>query len=52
MLSRPHPTDGWLYLQAADWRATLQRHVEERDRLDDITHSGPATALLTWVAVP
>jgi hypothetical protein len=42
MLSRPHPTHGWLYLQPADWRSTLQRQVEERDRLDDITHSGPS----------
>ena len=44
MLSRPHPTHGWLYLQPADWRVTLQRQVEERDRLDDITHSGPIPA--------
>jgi hypothetical protein len=50
MLSRPHPSHGWLYLQPADWRATLQRQIEERDRLDDINHSGPAPAFLTWVA--
>jgi hypothetical protein len=28
----------------------LQRQIEERDRLDDINHSGPAPAFLTWVA--
>lgn len=50
MLSRPHPVHGWLYLQPVDWRITLQRQIEERDRLDDITHSGPAPAFLTWVA--
>jgi hypothetical protein len=49
MLSRPHPSHGWLHLQPADWRATLQRQVEERDRLDDINHSGPAPAFLAWV---
>ena len=49
MLSRPHPSRGWLRLQPADWRATLQRQVEERDRLDDINHSGPAPAFLAWV---
>jgi hypothetical protein len=50
MLSRPHPIHGWLYLQPADWRATLQRQIEERDRLNDPHHSGPAPAFLTWVA--
>ena len=49
MMSRPHPSRGWLRLQPADWRATLQRQVEERDRLDDINHSGPAPAFLAWV---
>ena len=28
----------------------MQRQIEERDRLDDINHSGPAPAFLTWVA--
>jgi hypothetical protein len=49
MLSRPHPSHGWLHLQPADWRATLQRQVEERDRLDDPNHSGPAPAFIRWV---
>ena len=49
MLSRPHPTAGWLHLQPPDWRATLQRQVEARDRLDDPHHSGPAPAFVAWV---
>jgi hypothetical protein len=28
----------------------LQRQIEERDRLNDPHHSGPAPAFLTWVA--
>jgi hypothetical protein len=35
MLSRPHPRYGWLHLQPADWRASLQKQIEERDRLND-----------------
>ena len=49
MLSRPHPAAGWLHLQPSDWRATLQKQVEERDRLNDPNHSGPAPAFLVWV---
>ncbi len=49
MISRKHPTHGWLHLQPADWRATLQRQIEERDRLNDPHHSGPAPAFVTWV---
>ena len=49
MLSRPHPAAGWLHLQPSDWRATLQRQIEERDRLNDPNHSGPAPAFLSWV---
>ena len=49
MLSRPHPRHGWLHLQPGDWRSTLDRQIEERDRLDDINHSGPAPAFLRWV---
>ena len=33
----------------SDWRATLQKQVEERDRLNDPNHSGPAPAYLHWV---
>jgi len=49
MLCRPHPTRGWLHLQPADWRATLQRQIEARDRLDDMNHSGPAPEFIAWV---
>ena len=48
MLSRPHPRHGWLHLQPGDWRATLDRQIEERDRLDDISHSGPAPSFVQW----
>jgi hypothetical protein len=36
-------------LQPGDWRATLQRQIEARDRLDDPHHSGPAPAFVAWV---
>lgn len=49
MLSRPHPRFGWLHLQPADWRACMSRQIQERDRLDDPHHSGPAPAWVTWV---
>jgi hypothetical protein len=49
MLSRPHPRHGWLHLQPGDWRSTLDRQIEERDRLDDITYSGPPPAWCQWV---
>ena len=49
MLSRPHPSQGWLHLAPADWRSTLQRQCEARDRLDDPHHSGPAPAFVAWV---
>ena len=49
MLSRPHPRYGWLHLQPADWRASLQRQIEERDRLNDQTRSGPPPEWCRWV---
>jgi hypothetical protein len=49
MLSRPHPRHGWLHLQPGDWRATLDRQMEERDHLDDITRSGPPPEWCRWV---
>ena len=36
-------------MQPGDWRATLQRQIEARDRLDDPHHSGPAPAFVAWV---
>lgn len=49
MLSRPHPTEGWLYLQPADYRRTMAALIAERDNLADPTHSGPAPDYLRWV---
>jgi len=49
MLSRPYLRYGWLHLQPGDWGATLDRQIEERDRLDDISHSGPAPAFVACV---
>ncbi len=49
MLSRPHPRHGWLHLQPGDWRQSLQRQIEERDRLNDQTRSGPPPEWCRWV---
>ena len=48
MLSRPHPRYGWLHLQPADWRESLQRQCESRDRLNDPHHSGPPPEWCRW----
>lgn len=48
MLARPHVAYGWLYLSAVDWRQTLQRSLDERDRLNDPNHVGAAPAFLQW----
>ena len=48
MLSRPHPRYGWLHLQPSDWRASLQKQCEERDRLNDPHHSGPPPEWVRW----
>ena len=48
MLARPHVAYGWLYLSAVDWRQTLQRSLDERDRLNDPNHVGAAPAFLAW----
>jgi len=49
MLSRPHPRYGWLHLQPADWRQSLQQQCESRDRLNDPHHSGPPPEWCRWV---
>jgi hypothetical protein len=49
MLSRPHPRYGWLHLQPADWRESLQKQCEARDRLNDPHHSGPPPEWCRWV---
>jgi hypothetical protein len=48
MLSRPHPRHGWLHLQPSDWRQSLQRQIEERDKLNDPTRSGPPPEWCRW----
>lgn len=49
MLSRCHPRYGWMFLQPADWRACLDRQIQERDKLNDIAFSGPPPAWVEWV---
>lgn len=48
MMARSHPRHGWLRLTPADWRACLDRQIQERDRMDDLTFSGPAPAWVQW----
>jgi hypothetical protein len=47
--ARRHPQVGWLHLQGQDYSRSLDRLLLERDRLDDLTHSGPAPAYMAWV---
>jgi hypothetical protein len=49
MMARPHQRHGWLFLAPTDWRACLDRQIQERDKLDDITFSGPPPAWVKWV---
>lgn len=49
MLSRPHLSEGWLFQPPGEWRATLERCLQERDRLEDPTFSGHPPAFLAWV---
>jgi hypothetical protein len=52
MLARSHPLapfGGYLYLEAAEWRRTLERQIIERDRLNDPNHVGPTPAFTDWV---
>lgn len=49
MLSRPHPTHGWLWLARPEWNATMTKLIQERDRLADPEHVGPAPAFTEWV---
>ena len=50
MLARSHPSQGWLKLKPVDWGRSLEALLNERDKLADPTHSGPAPGYLTWVA--
>jgi len=47
--ARRHPTEGWLFLEARDYRQALDRLLLERDRLNDPQHVGPAPGFLAWV---
>lgn len=49
MMARPHQRHGWLFLAPSDWRSCLDRQIQERDKLDDITFSGPPPAWIAWV---
>ena len=49
MLARHHPTEGWLYLQPADYHRTMAALIAERDNLADLNHSGPAPNYYKWV---
>lgn len=46
MMGRPHPTFGWLWLDRAEWNATMQRVLDERDRLNDPQHVGQPPAFV------
>lgn len=48
MMSRPHPAFGWLWLPRAEWSRTLERCLQERDRLDDPNHTGQPPAFVEW----
>ena len=47
--AKHHPQVGWLFLEPRDYSRSMDRLLLERDRLDDINHSGPAPAYLEWV---
>ena len=49
MLSRPHPAAGWLYLHPNDWRRSLNRSLEERDKQNDPQWVGHSPAYIAWV---
>jgi hypothetical protein len=38
-----------LWLERNEWQATMNKAAEERDKLNDPTHSGPAPAFCRWV---
>ena len=48
-LARPHPTHGWLRLERHDYRRSLDKLCEERDRMNDPSRSEPAPAYHRWV---
>jgi|AACY02.2.fsa_nt_gi hypothetical protein len=48
-LCKKHPIAGWLSMAQPDYRRTFDKLIEERDRLNDPSHSGPAPAYHRWV---
>jgi len=50
MLARSHFTEGWLRLKPVDWGRSLEALLNERDKLADPNHSGPAPGYLRWVS--
>ena len=48
-LCKNHPVAGWLSLAGPDYRRTFDRLIQERDRLNDRSHSGPSPDYVTWV---
>lgn len=49
MMSRPHPSLGWLYVKRTEWGQIVGRLLEERDRTGDPSFSGQPPAFLDWV---
>ena len=49
MMSRPHPSLGWLYVNRTEWGQIVGRLLEERDRIGDPSFSGQPPAFLEWV---
>lgn len=49
MMSRPHPSLGWLYVNRTEWGLIFGRLLEERDRTGDPSFSGQPPAFLEWV---
>jgi len=48
-LCKKHPVAGWLSLEGPDYRRTFDKLIQERDRLNDPSHSGPAPEYQRWV---
>lgn len=48
-LCKKHPIAGWLSLAGPDYRRSFDKLIQERDRLNDPTHSEPAPAYVAWV---
>jgi hypothetical protein len=47
-LAKSHPLVGWLAMTREDYRRTFDRLIQERDRLNDPEHVGPAPAFIDW----